>query len=123
MLVGDKWDYDFKAINPIDYELMLVLRIDNRMMEYIFQKSIQKLTKEHEGVSFKAVKKFRVPEQYMNLIKTAAQKMVHEVDKITKHDRVRILTHFVQYAEYEKDKNEDYWIVRILVHGQYSHVK
>lgn len=123
MLINDKWDYDFKAVNPVDYELMLTLRIDNRMMEYIFQKSIEKLNKEHKGISFKAVKKFRVPDQYMNLIRTAAHKMVQEVDKIIKHDGVRIFTDFVQFAEYEKDIEKDWWIVHISVTGQYQHVK
>ena len=117
-----KIDWDFKALNPSDFEAEITMHSDNRLLLMVFEKSKQKLQKKNINVSDKqlqAVKKFDIDSRYLNLVKTFIRPVISKMHKTIKADGLEILSHRVDNGYFIRDENNN-WIIKLIVEGQYA---
>lgn len=125
-----KSEWFFNALNPVDYEVEILLPgIENRMMKLVFNtvvKSIKKQTLKDkpdlQAFDFDNIKKFDIPPEHMDkykrLLLTSIQRQLLDVKRDIGFDGVSMITQNVKKCTFEKTSS-DYWNVRIIVEGQY----
>lgn len=128
-----KSDYDFRALNPVDYELEIVLPgIDNRMMKLVFDKTVKiikkKMTEKDPTAkipSWDSIERFDIPEEHMDkyrkLLLTCVQKQLLDIKEQIGRDGVSMVTHDAKKCTFEKNSKHS-WSVRVIIGGQYAQV-
>ena len=116
----DKFDYSIDCIDSANYELTLNFKADNKLFEYMYEKSVTKLKKKHniDGGSMPEVDEFDIPENFYHLIKVAIKKPYRAVCKIFKEDKIELLTHKIEKTSFKK--NGDEWRIHIFITGMYA---
>jgi len=115
----DKIDYEFDLINPKDYRLKFEMYSDKKLFNYIFNKSKDKLMKEHKLHIDKNAEpnKIEVPDRFYNLLKTILKKKIKQVSKKVKKDKIELLTILVDSAIFTKQETK--WLITIIIKGDY----
>lgn len=120
--MGSKIDYEFNALNPTQFELILEFPFHNRLIQNIFNKSKSKLMK--KGVTFSetdpgSVPEFDADERYLKLIKTIIGGKVNQIFKEVKKDGIHILGHEVVKCNYKRHSSTA-WKTTIRITGDYA---
>lgn len=111
-------DYDFKAVNYDDYELKLVIPVEDRTMRLILQKSKSALEKAvAKRLEEKEINEFEVPKQYLNFLKTSIGSKIREVKSIVKKDKIIVLNDKVTGCKFKREGIN--WRVEMKIEGQY----
>lgn len=122
----NKSDWDFKAINPVSYELEIFLPgIKNRLMKLVFDKTMKHVKKGQSSadvvVKWDEVKDFEVPKEYMQkfdkLIMTCVHKQLIDIKQVVAMDGICVSSSDLLRCRYER--GEHGWGVRVLIGGDY----
>lgn len=121
MMKGEKFDYDFKVESHTDYKLVMTLKGRNRLMKNIFNMTMRQLKKKKaknlsQGAIMQKLNEFKIPAQYLKLIKTGVKSVINGVKKEIHPDGIEILTYNVQEAKFQKRGS---WYIILTVTGQY----
>jgi len=115
-----KIDWNFKAINPVDYELTIECIVSNKMMFYIFMKSKEKISRT-KNISVRgdinSISAFDIPPSYHNLLKTILKKVTRDVVETIKKDGIVTISLYMKSGQFVRDDKE--WKVKIIFKGQY----
>lgn len=118
------FDYHIKCINPVDYELNIILPGSHKIMTDLFQKTKQKLRRARGilvGGDMNAIGTFDVTEEYIPLIKVWMKKPFEIVKKeIEKDGVIKILGYEeVKDVKFIKNQSKD-WDISINLTGHYA---
>lgn len=114
-------DWDFKALNPTDYEARIDMYSDNRFLLLIFNKSKKKLAKKNINVSeqIDKIQKFPIDNRYLNMVKTILRPVIKNIQSSCREDKIELLSSYVDEGYFERDKKKN-WKIVIIVKGQYA---
>lgn len=118
--------YKFKCINETDYRLIFSFIASSKLFNSIFLKAKNKLIKK-EKIRFDGnleyIQSFQIMDdykpQFLPVLKRAMRKKIREVSKEVREDGIVLVNIDVRDAIYQK-KDEDYWLIDVIVGGQYS---
>lgn len=114
--------YHFKAINPTDYELTFILKVDTRILNYVFIKSQKKLSEKNINVgdNINKINSFVVPPEYLKLVKTSMHKTIYKIEQEIKKDNIFILSCNPINGIFKKNTLYNYWEININFGGTYA---
>lgn len=117
-------DYDFKLLTPTEYQCILTMRTDNRLIKTIFSRSMISLRRKHgitlhESVDankqFNEISKFDVNPRFYNMLKILSGKSFKEVVEEVNKDKIEIMDDYVTHAEFMRNGEE--WQINIKRNG------
>jgi hypothetical protein len=117
----ETYEYDFKCINPTNYELKITLPASKKLFMKIFNKALSKL-KRQKGINVKgdpeSIGGFLIPSEYNKLIKVAINKLIINLSNKFKMDGgITIISSYVDKCYFKKCS--DKWNIDINVSGLY----
>lgn len=116
-----KFDYDFRAVNPVSYELELCFVSRGRMFDMILKASLRRLRRRGVVVSegkVKEVSRIDIPGQYLNFVGMAAKGLAGQVFLEVGKDGVKVLSDKVRDCFFvHVGKN---WVVHVVYVGEYG---
>lgn len=113
-------DWEFKALNAIDYKIDLSFNVENKMLWYIFQKSRTRIARtKNINISgdVENIQRFDIDKRYHNLLTNIISPIIKKIKKETQEDKIEVLSYYVKYGFFKKKL--DIWNVYIEVQGQY----
>ena len=114
--------YNFRCVNPSDYELTINMKINSRLLNFIFTRAKEKLQKD-KGIEVTGnptgLKSFLVPPEHLRLIKTAMHKTIRSVEREVSKDGIVVMTMKPDGGRFEKNGSND-WSVQIVMRGTYA---
>lgn len=116
-------DWNFKCINPSDYELVIEADVESNLMNSIFKKAKIQLNRK-KGIRVDgspdddSIKEIDIPYEYHNLIKTALTGATKKILKEIKKDKIVMLSTAISESKFQKKESGD-WHFRTLITGQY----
>lgn len=118
--MSGKIEYDFKTLNPSEFECTFLMNTSNRMMNFLFMKSKNEML-EKKGVkvdgSPQSVTSFDVPDKFFNYLKTLLHKQRGFVESEVGVDKIVILTWRVMSARFTRKGSS--WDIKIIMGGDY----
>jgi hypothetical protein len=117
-----KIDWSFKAVNPADYEMIISMRAENRLLLVLFGKArTAMLRKKNVAVSGtpERIDSFDVEPKFYNALQTILRPVLRDAHGACKLDGIETLTHFVKKASFERDKDRN-WSIVVTFEGQYA---
>lgn len=116
--------YDFKAVNPQDYELTLIVPVKSRMMRFVFAGTKRALKKK---IGAKAddlelsQESFTVDPKFYSLIKTASDSFLKDIEGQLAGDGIIMRCCDVRGAHFIKQEKD--WQVKIIFIGLYQDMR
>lgn len=120
--ISDKFDYEIDCYTETDYRLLLTFWVQNRIMKLIFTKAIKtkKLKDRVNGkADYEKLDSFIVPQNYLNLLRSAINKPLITVRNIFREDGIMLLTDGVTKGVYIREGGKK-WKICITVEGIYQ---
>jgi len=118
----DPFLWDFRCVNPADYELVINFEAKNKLLRDVFEKSRRKLARARHikvGGSPDIVQKFDIEPRFLKLITTAISKQVRIVAQEVGSDGIIISNFDVVKAWFERQEEGDDWNIFVQLEGQY----
>jgi len=116
-----KIDWNFKCINPCDYEMQLDMIAENKLILIIFNKARISLAKK-KSISVHGnpdnITSFNVEPKFYSAIKTILSPVIRDVQGAVNLNGIFILNSFVKNAKFKREADED-WLISINLTGQY----
>lgn len=116
-------DYRFRVTGISDYEMTFLIPIRSKIFKKVYIKSLErlkkKLDKEIEG-DIDLIKEFDIDEKFFNLVKTSIRSQIKQVKREVKKDKIIVLNEKVTKAKYIRNQDNDDWICKIVIGGQYA---
>lgn len=114
------WDWSFKILTPVDYELCMVFHAENKLFLNIFQKAKSKLESKNINGDPELIDKFDLDAKFFNLIKTYLKKPFRLTSNdVLKQQGFLFLDYHVVNGWFERDKNRN-WNIHLVLKGTYS---
>lgn len=120
------WDYDFNAVNPVDFKLEAQTVVDNETFMTIIKTSaraharLKELNTENTDEVFEKFRIVPLHDKYLNLLKTRFVPAMRQVEATIWLDRIKIVRWEVTDA-YATRENKKY-VVHLEVEGQYQRI-
>lgn len=119
-MVSDVIDFEFKTLNPTEFEFYLKMNSSSRMMNMLFNKAKNKL-RDKKNIIFSGspddVKEIDVPKNYFNYLNTILHKQrSFIVDEVAK-DGIVVLNYRIESAVFFRVVNG--WDIKIVFGGDY----
>lgn len=123
----ETYEWEFKALNPVDFEFRLYLQTQHQLMESILNKSNAILKRKKAikgGVSLNDVEGWTVDPLFHNQVKNFADRLLKDPFRQIGYDGVVIINHYVTKCTFKRDEtNPKKWHVTIIYNGTYTHKK
>jgi len=111
-------DYDFQAINPVDFKLTIKLPCDNRIFQHILTKTKHKMQKKgYNTDNIKELKTLTIDQRYYGLITTHCTSIIKQIKKEIEDDGISWQSYNLHKAIMEK--GTDKWIITLTFTGTY----
>lgn len=114
------FDWEFKALNPVDYEANIVLIAKNKLFKTIFnntKKLIRLKTGEKVNGEIEKIEEFDIPLKFHKLLLNITKNQLATIQKEISADRVKMISNNV-YRAFFKNMG-DHWVITIIYRGEY----
>lgn len=121
----DPIDFDLRCQNLTEYECIIKMKIPNKLLNSIFQKTRKRLMRK-KGINVPdndpgLIEEFQIPANYLKAVKTALNKTMKDIKHQVWKDGIFLTSYEVVDAKYTKNpKNPDKWDVWAKVEGKYA---
>lgn len=123
----DKIEWNFKALNPHDYEIWLKCEIQSKLFEMAFSNIRKEMEKKQKEVIdtkiMNQIEGFDIPEEHLLrygfLFKTNTRKQFAYLRMDLLKDGIQILNNEIKRMRFEKIKESGNWIVTLYFEGRY----
>lgn len=117
-----KWKWKFKAINPVDYELILSFNADDGLFMKIYDKTVIRMARAHsKKVSGDpaVIEAFDVDVKFYPLLKNYVGKPFNITrQEITAQHGFNLLKYDVVRATFTREG--DVWLIKVVLQGIYT---
>jgi len=114
----EKTDFEFRCINPADFELVFKLTAKKKIFDLIFKRTKEKLMEKDITYDEKKVDYFKVDPLYNKLIATSMIKLVKDVSKQTKKQGIMLMSSNLKEANFRK-LGDGSWNIEVIYTGTY----
>jgi len=123
MAVTDNFEYDFKALNPSEYELIINMHTTSRVMKLLFTRARAKLLRK-KGIdaagNIDNIQAFDITKEYFPYLKIVLKKIVNMIAKEIKQDKIELLDYTVHKGKFIRNMEiEGVWDIIINLRGLY----
>lgn len=119
----DPFTWNFRCVNPADYEMIITFKARNDLVQTILKKSVNQLKKKNvlnADADLSTGDEIIVDGQYLNLIGVANRKNANIVLNEVYADGIRTLNCKIKSAILLR--MQDYWDIKVVYEGQYIRV-
>lgn len=122
----EKVEYEFKAVNPEEYELALLLKANHKSLVSLFEKAVGKLEGKiphHERLKDadpSSIDGFDVTPSFYPYLRTVLHRQTRKVNQAVGQDGINVLTQEVRKARFVRSDDGKEWNIIILFGGMYA---
>lgn len=116
------WNWDFKALNPVDYEAKISFEAKNQLLKKVFNRS--KLMLRFKGAKTikgnpETINEFEIDARFHNLLSNITRKQLSHIQAEVGKDNIKMVSGRVYRAYFKRNKKRD-WDIHLFYKGEYA---